>query len=86
VLSLLQDVNRPNLPDAEIVPTSPLTCLVYNPRLPDHLVGGSYNGLVGERLLDLLCHFIRRIGPARVSLSRVLGSAQRQLSSGLVTA
>lgn len=45
--SYIWDVNSPNQPDAKILPTSPLTCLVYNPRSPDHLVGGCYNGLVG---------------------------------------
>ena len=45
--SYIWDVNSPNQPDSKILPTSPLTALVYNPRSPDHLVGGCYNGLVG---------------------------------------
>lgn len=45
--SYIWDVNKPNAPDSEILPTSPLTCLNYNPRSPDHIVGGCYNGLVG---------------------------------------
>lgn len=47
VSSYIWDVNNPNQPDFEIIPQSPLCSLVYNPRTPDHLVGGSYNGLVG---------------------------------------
>lgn len=45
--SYIWDVNSPNQPDTKLLPTSPLTALVYNPRSPDHLVGGCYNGLVG---------------------------------------
>eukprot|EP01006_Ploeotia_vitrea_P046809 TRINITY_DN67063_c2_g1_i1.p1 TRINITY_DN67063_c2_g1~~TRINITY_DN67063_c2_g1_i1.p1 ORF type:complete len:579 (-),score=300.96 TRINITY_DN67063_c2_g1_i1:51-1787(-) len=47
VSSYIWDVNSPNEPDMEIIPQSPLCALVYNPRSPDHLVGGSYNGLIG---------------------------------------
>lgn len=48
VSSYIWDVNNPNQPDSEIIPTSSsLSCLVFNPRSPDHLVGGSYNGLIG---------------------------------------
>lgn len=47
ITSYIWDVNNPNQPDATISPQSPLCCLVYNPRSPDHLVGGSYNGMVG---------------------------------------
>lgn len=47
IASYIWDVNNPNQPDATILPQSPLCCLVYNPRSPDHLVGGSYNGMVG---------------------------------------
>lgn len=46
VSSYIWDVNSPNAPDMEIVPSSPLCCLAYNPRSPDLLVGGCYNGLV----------------------------------------
>jgi dynein intermediate chain 2 len=46
--SYIWDVNNPNQPDTAIMPSSSaLACLVFNPRSPDHLVGGSYNGLVG---------------------------------------
>lgn len=44
--SYIWDVNNPNEPDQELVPQSPLCALVYNPRSPDHIVGGSYNGMV----------------------------------------
>lgn len=41
------DLQHPNLPDTTIVPsTSPLTVLLYNPRSPDHLLAGSYNGTI----------------------------------------
>ncbi len=46
VASYIWDVNSPNQPDMEILPQSPLCCLAYNPRSPDLLVGGCYNGLV----------------------------------------
>lgn len=45
--SYIWDVNHPNEPDATISPRSPLCCLVYNPRSPDQLIGGSYNGMIG---------------------------------------
>lgn len=44
--SYIWDVNSPNQPDSKLLPTSPLTSLVYNPRSPDHIVGGCYNGLI----------------------------------------
>lgn len=45
--SYIWDINNPNQPDAEIAPSSPLTCLNYNPRTSDGIVGGKYNGLIG---------------------------------------
>lgn len=45
--SYIWDVHNPNNPDAELLPPSPLTSIVYNPRSPDHIVGGCYNGIVG---------------------------------------
>lgn len=44
--SYIWDVNNPNTPDMELVPSSPLCCLEYNPKDTHVLVGGSYNGLV----------------------------------------
>jgi dynein intermediate chain 2 len=44
--SFIWDVNNPNTPEQELVPTSPLCCLEYNPKDPHLLVGGSYNGLI----------------------------------------
>jgi len=44
--SYIWDVNNPNTPDFELVPSSPLCCLEYNPKDPHVLVGGSYNGLI----------------------------------------
>ena len=40
------DSANPNTPEMELLPSSPLVCLKYNPKFPDQLVGGSYNGLV----------------------------------------
>lgn len=44
--SYIWDLQNPNQPDRKIIPQSPLSCLEFNPRSPDQLVGGSYNGLV----------------------------------------
>lgn len=44
--SYIWDINNPNTPDAELLPPSPLCCLRYNPKNPESLVGGSYNGLI----------------------------------------
>ena len=61
--SYVWDLHSPNQPDAQIIPTSPLTCLMYNPRSPDHLVGGSYNGLIGLCSdLTFVCHCCGRSG------------------------
>lgn len=46
VQSYIWDVMNPNTPDCELVPASPLCCLRFNPKNPDTLIGGSYNGLV----------------------------------------
>lgn len=44
--SYIWDINNPNKPDAELQPSSPLVSLEFNPRSPDHVVGGCYNGLL----------------------------------------
>jgi dynein intermediate chain 2 len=44
--SYIWDVTNPNTPEMELLPSSPLTCLRYNPKMPEQLVGGSYNGLI----------------------------------------
>lgn len=44
--SYVWDAVNPNTPDAELTPPSPLCCLRFNPKSPETLVGGSYNGLV----------------------------------------
>jgi dynein axonemal intermediate chain 2 len=46
VSSYIWDVANPNEPDFELQPRSPLTCVKYNPRMSDHVVGGSYNGAI----------------------------------------
>lgn len=40
------DISKPNEHEVELTSSSPLTCLVYNPRSPDHLVGGCHNGCI----------------------------------------
>mmetsp|Transcript_24958 Transcript_24958/g.38607 ORF Transcript_24958/g.38607 Transcript_24958/m.38607 type:complete len:580 (+) Transcript_24958:245-1984(+) len=44
--SYIWDINNPNDPDIELLPSSPLCCLRFNPKSSDTLVGGSYNGLL----------------------------------------
>lgn len=44
--SYIWDVEIPNCPDQTLTPSSPLTCLQYNPKDPHVLVGGYYNGLL----------------------------------------
>lgn len=44
--SYVWDILNPNTPLSELVPASPLVCLRFNPKVPDQIVGGSYNGLV----------------------------------------
>lgn len=46
VKSYIWDILNPNKPEAELVPSSPLVCMRFNPKTPETLVGGSYNGLV----------------------------------------
>lgn len=45
--SYIWDVENPNMPDQNLIPSSPLCSLKFNPKDPHILVGGSYNGLVG---------------------------------------
>ena len=44
--SYIWDIFNPNSPEYELVPPSPLCCMQFNPKQPDCLVGGSYNGLM----------------------------------------
>lgn len=44
--SHIWDVNNPNAPEMDLVPTSPLCCLEYNPKDAHLIAGGSYNGVV----------------------------------------
>lgn len=46
VKSYIWDIVNPNKPDSLLVPASPLVCMRFNPKTPEVLVGGSYNGLV----------------------------------------
>lgn len=38
------DVNNPNEPEMALIPTSPLTCIEYNPKDTPLLIGGAQNG------------------------------------------
>jgi dynein intermediate chain 2 len=40
------DISKPNTPETTFNTTSSLCCLKFNPKYPEVLVGGSYNGLV----------------------------------------
>jgi len=44
VSSYVWDVNNPNTPDTELTPASQMVCAVYNPKDPNVLVSGLYNG------------------------------------------
>ena len=44
-------LENPNKPELTIKPISPLVCLEYNPKDSHILVGGCYNGQIGELLL-----------------------------------
>ena len=39
---------NPNKPDMVIKPASPLVCVEYNPKDAHILLGGQYNGQIGE--------------------------------------
>ena len=43
---------NPNKPELTIKPISPLVCLEYNPKDSHVLVGGCYNGQIGEYIHD----------------------------------
>ena len=44
--SYIWDVTNSNKPIVELTPQSPLTCLKYNPKSSDTLLGGSHNGTI----------------------------------------
>lgn len=44
--SYIWDVTNPNDRAMELTPQSPICCLAYNPRTPDAIVGGCYNGML----------------------------------------
>jgi len=44
--SYIWDIKNSNKPIVELVPPSPLSCLRYNPKSSDTLVGGSFNGTI----------------------------------------
>lgn len=46
VKSYIWDVQKPNTPESSVHPSSPLLSLRFNPKNPETLIGGCYNGLV----------------------------------------
>eukprot|EP00947_MAST-08B_sp_MAST-8B-sp1_P005775 g5775.t1 len=46
IKSYIWDILNPNTPEQELLPSSPLCCLRFNPKQVETLVGGSYNGLI----------------------------------------
>ena len=52
---------NPNKPELALKPVSPLVCLEYNPKDPHILVGGCYNGQLGNCFLHNLSYFWRII-------------------------
>eukprot|EP00899_Mesostigma_viride_P004738 jgi/Mesvir1/14265/Mv09698-RA.1 len=44
--SYIWDISNPNFPEVEITPSSQLCCLRYNPKDPNILIGGQYNGQI----------------------------------------
>lgn len=46
IKSYIWDITNPNTPEHEVVPSSPLCCLRFNPKVPETLVGGCYNGMI----------------------------------------
>lgn len=46
VKSHIWDINNPNSPDVDLVPTSPLCAVQFNPKDQYLVAGGSYNGVI----------------------------------------
>ena len=42
--SYIWNLNNPNSPELTLDPTSPLCTLAFNPKIPENIVGGSYDG------------------------------------------
>ena len=50
VSSYIWDVNNPNAPDTELTAGSQIVCSVFNPKDPNIIMSGLYNGQVRVRL------------------------------------
>ncbi|GAQ88949.1 Cytoplasmic dynein intermediate chain [Klebsormidium nitens] len=61
--SYIWDISNPNTPETELTPTSQACCLVYNPKDPNVLAAGLYNGQVS--------YFDTRKGSAPVDSSPI---------------
>jgi dynein intermediate chain 2 len=60
--SYIWDTGNPNTPDREVLPTSPIVCMRFNPKSTETLIAGCYNGT--------LCYLdLRRSGSAPVETS-----------------
>eukprot|EP01059_Diplonema_ambulator_P005216 TRINITY_DN14973_c0_g1_i1.p1 TRINITY_DN14973_c0_g1~~TRINITY_DN14973_c0_g1_i1.p1 ORF type:complete len:629 (+),score=144.11 TRINITY_DN14973_c0_g1_i1:70-1887(+) len=46
VKSHIWDVSNPNTPELDLIPVSPLCCIMYSPKDSHIIAGGSYNGVV----------------------------------------
>lgn len=63
VSSYIWDINNPNTPETELSPSSQACCLVHNPKDPNVLAGGLYNGQIS--------YFDTRKGSAPVDSSPI---------------
>lgn len=52
--SYIWNLHNPNCPERTLEPTSPLCTLTFNPKIPENIVGGSYDGS--------LCFFDQKVG------------------------
>lgn len=46
-------IENPNKPEMTLKPVSPLVCVEYNPKDSHILLGGCYNGQIGEFIFHL---------------------------------
>ncbi|KAF7643978.1 hypothetical protein LDENG_00230160 [Lucifuga dentata] len=73
--SYVWDVENPNRPELTLRAESPLVCLEYNPKDSHALIGGSYNGLIGQS------HSLFSVGGANCDILIAQGQHPVELSS-----
>ena len=79
--SYVWDIANSNTPIIELLPPSPLTCLRFNPKSSDTLLGGSYNGLIS--CYDLRkAHAASNEGGCHPSVSSVIESSHHDPVAG----